>query len=54
MYTDDDVQEPSGWEESDPRYIVNADEVKLRSFSTKVHRIDACVAFKSDADADDF
>ena len=50
VYTDDDVQEPQGWEESDPRYIVNADEVKLRSFSTKVHRVDACVAFKSDAD----
>ena len=31
VYTDDDVQEPSGWEESDPRYIVNADEVKLHS-----------------------
>ena len=33
------------WEESDPRYIANSDEVKLRSFTTKVHRVDACVSY---------
>ena len=37
------------WEESDPRYIANSDEVKLRSFTTKVHRVDACVSYKADA-----
>merc|ERR1712194_223031 len=31
---------PQAWEESDPRYIANSDEVKLRSFTTKVHRVD--------------
>lgn len=32
------VYVPSTWEDSDPRYIQNAEEVKLRSMSTKVHR----------------
>lgn len=27
---------PLDWEESDPRYIKNAADVKLRAFSTKV------------------
>lgn len=27
---------PLDWEESDPRYITNAADVKLRAFSTKV------------------
>ena len=27
---------PLEWEESDPRYIANAADVKLRAFSTKV------------------
>mmetsp|Transcript_53659 Transcript_53659/g.117009 ORF Transcript_53659/g.117009 Transcript_53659/m.117009 type:complete len:203 (+) Transcript_53659:213-821(+) len=48
VYTDDDVQVPSAWEESDPKYITEADEVKLRSFTTKVHRVDACVSYKAE------
>ena len=38
------------WEESDPRYITNQQEVRLRSFSTKVHKVDTTVAFAADAD----
>lgn len=49
VYTDNDVDVPQAWEESDPRYIANSDEVKLRSFTTKVHRVDACVSYKADA-----
>jgi mitotic spindle assembly checkpoint protein MAD2 len=49
VYTDNDVEVPQAWEESDPRYIANSDEVKLRSFTTKVHRVDACVSYKADA-----
>ena len=36
------------WEESDPRYITNSDEVRLRSFTTKVHKVDASVTYKAD------
>merc|ERR1719161_586289 len=40
IYTDKETEVPLAWEESDPRYIANSDEVKLRSFTTKVHRVD--------------
>jgi len=36
VYTDKEVFVPSTWEDSDPRYIANAEEVRLRSMSTKV------------------
>ena len=35
-YTDKENEVPLDWEESDPRYIHNAADVKLRAFSTKV------------------
>lgn len=41
-------QVPKAWEESDPRLIVNSDEVKLRSFTTKVHKVDASVTYRAD------
>ena len=47
VYTDDDVEVPKAWEESDPRLIVDSDEVKLRSFTTRVHRVDASVSYKA-------
>lgn len=33
-------------EESDPRYIANASDVKLRSFTTKVHKVDTAVSYR--------
>ena len=39
VYTNLKVIAPKKWEESDPRYIVNIQEVKLRSFSTSVHKV---------------
>lgn len=41
-YTDKENEVPLDWEESDPRYITNAADVKLRSFSTKVLLLAAC------------
>lgn len=49
VYTNDDLQVPEKWETSDPKLIANADEVKLRSFTTKVHKVDASVSYKADA-----
>ena len=48
VYTDDDVQVPKAWEESDPKFIANSDEVRLRSFTTKVHKVDASVSYRAD------
>ena len=42
------TQVPTAWEESDPRYITKSDEVRLRSFTTKIHRVDASVTYKAD------
>ncbi|CAI5731859.1 unnamed protein product [Peronospora destructor] len=47
VYTDKNSEVPALWEESDPRYIKDSAEVRLRSFSTKVHKIDAMVAYRN-------
>eukprot|EP00128_Syssomonas_multiformis_P000832 Colp12_sorted_trinity150504_noHs@11918 len=46
VYTNADLEVPMTWEESDPKYIKNAADVRLRSFSTSIHKIDTCVAYK--------
>eukprot|EP00753_Platysulcus_tardus_P006846 PLAT14631.1.p1 GENE.PLAT14631.1~~PLAT14631.1.p1 ORF type:complete len:212 (-),score=91.09 PLAT14631.1:141-776(-) len=53
VYTDMEAEVPRAWEESDPRYISDSTEVRLRSFTTKVHKVDAMVAYKTMADDDD-
>lgn len=52
VHTDIDAQVPLAWEESDPRNITNAEDVKLRSFSTKVHKVDTCVTYRQRDDDD--
>ena len=42
---------PGEWEESDARYIAsNAEQVKLRSFSTSVHKVEGLVSYKAAED----
>lgn len=48
IYTHSDTEVPSQWGESDPCYITNSEEVKLRSFSTAVHKVEAAVSYKAD------
>ncbi|ORC89651.1 rev7 [Trypanosoma theileri] len=49
VYTELDTELPSGtWEISDPRLIPNSSEVKLRSFSTSFHRLNASVTYRED------
>eukprot|EP00304_Pavlova_gyrans_P011105 CAMPEP_0206046224 /NCGR_PEP_ID=MMETSP1466-20131121/18070_1 /ASSEMBLY_ACC=CAM_ASM_001126 /TAXON_ID=44452 /ORGANISM="Pavlova gyrans, Strain CCMP608" /LENGTH=236 /DNA_ID=CAMNT_0053421197 /DNA_START=1 /DNA_END=712 /DNA_ORIENTATION=+ len=50
VYTDTDVNVPAAWEESDPKYIAKSEEVKLRSFTTRVHKVDAAVSYAADDD----
>jgi mitotic spindle assembly checkpoint protein MAD2 len=47
VYTGKETQVPNAWEESDPKYISNSEQVRLRSFTTKVHKVDAMVAYKA-------
>nr|CCA16759.1 mitotic spindle checkpoint component mad2 putative [Albugo laibachii Nc14] len=50
VYTNKDSNVPALWEESDPRYVNNSAQVRLRSFNTNVHKIDAFVAYKNPDD----
>lgn len=52
VYTDAESEVPRTWEESDPKYIADSEEVRLRSFTTKVHKVDAMVAYKKGDDYD--
>ena len=51
VYTDKESDTPKEWEESDPRYIANnAEQVKLRSFNTSVHKVEGMVSYKASDD----
>ena len=45
VYTRKATDVPTTWEDTDPRYITNATEVKLRSFTTKLHAVDTAVSY---------
>jgi hypothetical protein len=36
VYADQEAEVPRTWEESDPKFVANSEEVRLRSFTTKV------------------
>ncbi|KAF9156651.1 hypothetical protein DFQ26_009263 [Actinomortierella ambigua] len=44
--TEKDVEVPATWSDSDPHFVHNSEQVRLRSFSTNVHRVDALVAYR--------
>jgi len=48
IYTHKDLVAPETWGESDACIIENSEEVKLRSFSTNIHRVEAAVSYKAD------
>jgi len=50
IYTSKKAVVPKKWEDSDPRYIMNSQEVKLRSFTTSFHKVDSMVAYKEKDD----
>ena len=47
-YTNRDQDIPETWEESQARIIANSEEVRLRSFSTTVHKVDTMVSYKAE------
>jgi|TARA_B110000977_G_scaffold178142_2_gene235425 mitotic spindle assembly checkpoint protein MAD2 len=51
-YTDADSEVPQTWEESDARNIVESgmEQVKLRSFSTNVHKVEGMVSYRAGED----
>jgi len=48
VYADKNAPVPVTWEDTDPCYINNAEDVQLRSFTTKIHKVDTMVSYKVD------
>lgn len=48
IYTPQSIDTPASWEESDPRYVQRSNEVKLRTFTTKIHKVETSVAYRAD------
>ncbi|TNN55080.1 Mitotic spindle assembly checkpoint protein MAD2A [Liparis tanakae] len=46
VYTDKDLTVPEKWEESGPQIIDQSEEVRLRSFTTSIHKVNSMVAYK--------
>ncbi|KAL4660929.1 mitotic spindle assembly checkpoint protein MAD2A [Arapaima gigas] len=46
VYTDKDLEVPEKWEESGPQMIIDSEEVRLRSFTTTIHKVNSMVAYK--------
>ncbi|SNX85680.1 probable MAD2 - spindle-assembly checkpoint protein [Melanopsichium pennsylvanicum] len=53
-YTNKNAQAPKEWTDSDPRLIQQgqAEQVRLRSFSTHVHTVEGMVAYRREQDDD--
>ena len=47
VYTDKDLEVPDKWGESGPALITHSEEVRLRSFTTTIHKVDGMVAYKN-------
>ena len=46
VHTPTDVDTPGQWEESDARVIERSSEVQLRSFSTRIHKLNTTVSYR--------
>ncbi|CAN2388874.1 HORMA domain [Pristimantis euphronides] len=46
IYTDKDSDVPEKWEESGPQFVSNSEEVRLRSFTTTIHKVNSMVAYR--------
>lgn len=47
IYTKDDVELPEQWADAQPANIPNAQSVKMRSFSTNLHKMATTVTYKN-------
>lgn len=47
-YTVPDCNIPTEWDETQPVFIANSQEVQLRTFSTSLHKMETVVSYKND------
>lgn len=48
VYTFKDCEVPDEWNESEPCFIANCQQVQFKPFSTSLHRVDTTVSYKGD------
>ncbi|KAI4465411.1 mitotic spindle assembly checkpoint protein mad2 [Holotrichia oblita] len=48
IYTKSDVVLPNEWADAEPANVKNAQSVKMRSFSTNIHKMETVVTYKND------
>jgi mitotic spindle assembly checkpoint protein MAD2 len=48
VYTDKGCEVPVEWDETQPCFIKNAQELALRTFSTSLHKVETCVIYKAE------
>ncbi|KAL1490643.1 hypothetical protein ABEB36_013304 [Hypothenemus hampei] len=48
IYTTNDVELPEKWALAEPANIKNAQSVKMRSFSTQIHKMDTAVTYRNE------
>ncbi|ENN77311.1 mitotic spindle assembly checkpoint protein MAD2A [Dendroctonus ponderosae] len=48
IYTTNDVDLPEEWAVAEPANVRNAQSVKMRSFSTNIHKMETVVTYKND------
>nr|CDS18474.1 mitotic spindle assembly checkpoint protein [Echinococcus granulosus] len=46
VYTDINTEIPEGWDETGPCFVPNSTHVQLRSFSTRIHKVDSIVSYR--------
>lgn len=46
IYAKDDIELPEEWAQAEPANIKNAQSVKMRSFSTNIHKMETIVTYK--------
>ncbi|XP_044751139.1 mitotic spindle assembly checkpoint protein MAD2A [Coccinella septempunctata] len=47
IYTKDDIELPEEWTESEPANIKNAQSVRMKAFSTNLHKMETVVTYKN-------
>ncbi|KAJ1915765.1 Mitotic spindle checkpoint component mad2 [Mycoemilia scoparia] len=48
VYTENDVEVPTAWVDSDPHHVRNPEVVKLRTLNTDIHKVDTMVSYRRD------
>ncbi|VDD74320.1 unnamed protein product [Mesocestoides corti] len=46
VYTDKNSEIPEGWGEAGPSFVPNSTQVQLKSFSTRIHKVESIVSYR--------